>query len=410
MKLYYGWIIVLVNVVCATLVIGTVMSSFSLFVIPVSEDLGISRANVNSAFAIANIGNALAAPWIGRISDKYPVRPVLAISSVSLGLGLVLLSFTPSIWIMIFCLIILVPIGLDGTISITLNTVVSRWFRKLRARAMALAALGISLGGVLIPPVMAIIIDLHGWRKALLGAAIVLTAVLLLGTAMVRDRPGTGDVEPGKELPGADRQQTSASQPTLSIMDFLRDSRFWYLMVATSLVASATNAILISFVPIGVQGGLTAVEGATLISIASAAGILSKLVLASFGDRLDMFRLFIAAGLAGLLMSMGFMLGNSYAILLFCAGMLGISYGILQPIMQTLVVDIFGSASFGTARGLFAPIAAVANALCLRWAGLVYDRTGSYDHLYISLIILTGTAIVLMFLLRGQSTRSMRVQ
>lgn len=68
--LYYGWTIVGVSMLIGGLVVGLTFSAFGLFVTPVSEEFGLSRADMNTALIIRNIGSAAMAPLIGRLVDK----------------------------------------------------------------------------------------------------------------------------------------------------------------------------------------------------------------------------------------------------------------------------------------------------------------------------------------------------
>lgn len=62
MRIYYGWYIVAISVVILTLLLGSTYHSFGVFVLPVSEDFGLSRAETNTALILFSLGNAICAP------------------------------------------------------------------------------------------------------------------------------------------------------------------------------------------------------------------------------------------------------------------------------------------------------------------------------------------------------------
>ena len=67
--MYFGWIVVFVGAIIMMLVMGTTVSVFGLYVLPVSSEFGLSRADVNSGFALMNLGGAVIAPLVGRAAN-----------------------------------------------------------------------------------------------------------------------------------------------------------------------------------------------------------------------------------------------------------------------------------------------------------------------------------------------------
>src|SRR5450755_1896077 len=51
--------------------------AFGVFVIPITQDLGISRGAFSSALLASGIANAVAAPILGWLLDRYGVRKVM---------------------------------------------------------------------------------------------------------------------------------------------------------------------------------------------------------------------------------------------------------------------------------------------------------------------------------------------
>ncbi|KHK90331.1 MFS transporter [Novosphingobium malaysiense] len=395
MRIYHGWVVVAVTIISTMIVMGATTSSFGLFVLPVTEDLGLSRANVNTAFVIASVGNAVAAPFIGRLLDKFPNRPILLISGISFGLAMIVIGLSPSIWISALALAILFPIGADGTVSITLPNIVARWFKKYRARAMTLAAMGLSAGGVAMPPLVAILIEAVGWRMTLVSVGIVVIAVFVVSTAIIRESPGPDDVEPGPELAATAGSGGGRGMAKMTVGGLMRSPPFWLASAVGATVMALTASFMITFVPLGIEKGMSALEAAGLISIASVAGLLAKLALAYFGDRVDRPLLTIVTCIACTILFVLFIFDDSYITFVISAIILGTVYGVILPLFQILLVDLFTSASFGTARGMFAPLMALINAVSMRFSGEVYDRTGSY-HLLFVVYAIVGALTVLM--------------
>src|SRR5882757_4147300 len=99
MRIYYGWIIAAAGMCTYTLLIGATFNAYGLFVVPVSQDLRLSRADANTGLILMNLGGAVTAPFLGRVLDRIPARLVMMISAVFFGSSFVVLAKTDSLWL-----------------------------------------------------------------------------------------------------------------------------------------------------------------------------------------------------------------------------------------------------------------------------------------------------------------------
>ena len=141
-------------------------------------------------------------------------------------------------------------------------------------------------------------------------------------------------------------------------------------------------------------------QAASLISVMSACGLAGKLVLVVIADRLDRVLLLTIAFLAGAAANAAMILGDDYGLLLAAAGALGFINSAMPPTFNALLADRFGAASFGAAAGLAQPIQAGFSILAVRYAGEVYDRTGVYDALFLTFVIVQIVAAATIFATR----------
>jgi len=96
-RIYYGWVIVGLAALTYMVIYGSTFAAFGLFVLPVSEDFGLSRADMNTAFVVLNVGIAVSSPLIGRLLDYFPVRRIMMICAALLGLSLATLGLSHSV-------------------------------------------------------------------------------------------------------------------------------------------------------------------------------------------------------------------------------------------------------------------------------------------------------------------------
>ena len=399
-RIYYGWFVVAMSVLVLMLLVGTSFTAFGLFVVPVSEDLGLKRADINTALIFLNIGNAAVGPFIGRALDRFPVKRIMLIGALCFGGSLITLGLSRSLGLSAFIFALPLAIGLTGGGTLTMTVLIARWFQAQRGRAMALMAIGMSLGGVLVTPAVGFLIHSQGWRMALIISGCVVAALLLLTTLIVRDRPGPNDVESRKAVqPSPGGSSAPLGQPE-KIGALLRMPHFWTIALGSALALGVSQGVSITLAPLALGAGLTMIKATGLISAAGGGAMAGKLLLAVVADRVDRIALLSGLFVLVALINIALLLSESYIPLLISAGLLGITTGALTPLFYALLADRFGTASFGTVRGLMMPIVAVVGAASVRFAGEVYDRTESYDLMFYTFIVAQLVAAVFMIATR----------
>src|SRR4051812_22382387 len=83
------WLLVLSGLIIS-LAMG-MRQSMGLFLGPVTADLGISAATFSFSLALQNIVWGLSQPFVGALGDRYGARPVVFVTALIYGAGLVLM-------------------------------------------------------------------------------------------------------------------------------------------------------------------------------------------------------------------------------------------------------------------------------------------------------------------------------
>lgn len=400
MRVYYGWVIVGISMVVLMLIFGTTMNTFGLFVLPVSEDFGLSRANVNTGIILTNLGMAVASPVVGRMLDTVSTRWIMAGSAVLFGGSMIALGLSHSIWLSAVVLAIPLALGIAGVGTLTSVALVARWFEAQRGRAMAIAAMGMSLGTIVMAPLVGMMIETIGWRQCLIVLGGVLGVLFLLLVPFIRQKPGPEDIGPHPANAEGNAERVNAgsvSDKPLGIGQILNMPVFWLMALSAALAFGALQAIMISIVPLAQESGVSAPRSAALLSIVGACAIVGKLVLVWFADRLDRTQALAFLFSVVSLTSIALMSGSSYVILAGSAALLGLGAGATMPIFLALLADRVGAASFGTAHGIATLMIALMGSVAIRYGGEVYDRTGGYDVMFLTFVAVGVLSVFLMF-------------
>lgn len=398
-RVYFGWYIVAASAAIYMILIGSTYSAFALFVVPVSSEYELSRANMNTALILLSVGNSLFAPFIGRLLDRVPLRRAVFLSALLFGISMAGLGISTSLIVSAFILLIPLPISLLGGGTITMTLLVARWFVEHRGRAMALSILGMSLGGFIFAPLGGLLIYELGWRLALIVLGVAGSAALMALSFVVRDPPKSADSS-GTEASAAAGEAKKRAAPPPKVGTILRRLDFWSIALSTAIATSVIKAIGISIVPLALESGLTMLQATTLVSATGGAAIVGKLLLSVFADKVDRIALMTAMFVLGSAVNVALLTNTGYYPLLACAAFLGLATGALMPVYYALLADRFGTEIFGTVRGLTVPILGIVGAVTVRFAGEVYDRTNSYDFLFGVFIAAQLLAAVFIFCTR----------
>src|SRR6478735_4251855 len=93
----YGWVVVGAGALMTCVGFGT-MLSLAVFLQPISDSMGWSRAGISAAATLDFLAMGVAAFFWGTLSDRYGTRMVVLAGSVLLGLGLMTASQAASLW------------------------------------------------------------------------------------------------------------------------------------------------------------------------------------------------------------------------------------------------------------------------------------------------------------------------
>lgn len=404
---YAGWSNLAAGFTCSVLLVGSTIYAFGLYVTPFNEAFGLSRAQANSGMMILTIAIAMWSPLVGSLLDRLPASGIMCTGGAMLGIGLCMIANTSSLlWV---GLAIAGPLGLSIACAgpLAASTVVARWFRRRRGRAMGLVAASSATGGLIMTQVGAYLILNYGWRAALqatgIGSALIVCLVALL---WVRSRPSEEQLRTGGELDGAEDPDSSSDEdfdwPTRRL---LRTPNFWLIAFGTGLLLASDQALLISKIPYLLDIGIELQAASFLVACQSASSMAGKVGVGFAADRIDLRKLFAAVAGAHLFLLAALILKPGFWTLLVVFSCVGIAVGGVHPILTTLIAAAFGSRAYGSVYGRMNLVMQPISLLALYFIGTVYDRTGFYDIAFWTFGVVVFVGIGLVWAVRLRPAR-----
>jgi MFS family permease len=393
--MFYGWRIVGGGFLSQAFVVGFFTYAVSLLTQPVRESFDVSVEMVMYSLTFGTFISLFTMPIAGILLDRMSVRKLFAAGILLFALGLWLLGQTTTIfqYIVIFGMTMALVNALAGTM-IT-SAVVSRWFTGNRGKALGVAAMGTSVGGVLIPGLITFWLPDYGWRGTLENLAILLM-ILVLPVVLWTIRSWPAEVGKQKALEG-EGLSSGTSQAQLGLRDILCNANFWWLAASLGLLFSTYSATLSNMTPYAAQLGHGKETASRLIMVVAVSGLIGKL---SFGVAADMLNHKLALWAAQLLVATGFILlalEPSYPVIVLACVSIGLAAGGMLPVWGALMADIFSLQSYGRAMGLMGPVITLFVMPGFPLAGRLYDATGSFSlFLWVSSALLAVAAALLV--------------
>lgn len=384
-----GWRIVAAMATANATGIALMFYTFSMFLIPITTDLKLSRGEAGLVQALI-ITAAVGAPLIGWMVDRLGFRPVF----IGATLGLTLIELALSQWVnslaTLAAAIALAGFIGGGASSVLLTRAVSAHFRRHRGTALGLVAAGVSLSTIFVPPILEQVIATSGWRTgffslALIAGMVGMPLVLLL---MPRDTTlaRTGPIASGIGAP---------HDP------FLKERDFWLLVGANMLVSVGISGAISQLSPMVQDERLSPQIAAWGLSLFALGQLGGKLLGGLALDRFDPRRV---AVIMTLLPSTGFLLfladtGMSWPVLLGC-GMIGVLQGAEIDIFAYFVARRFDVARFGTIFGALHGFGWIGTAVGITLFGFTFDYFGSYAPIQIGATVLLALSTLLVAQIR----------
>lgn len=360
-----GWPVITGAGLAAATGINLLYYVFSIFIPPLQKETGWTLGEFSQLQALVGLGS-LTAPAVGWAMDRYGVRPVYALGMALLALFFLIIATMPFIPALFGVMVLMT--GLIGvwTSSMSYTRAVAGWFHAHRGMALALAATGISLSAVLMPPVFEMLISAQGWRAgyillAVLSGLIGLPAILFL----LKEPPARS---------AHDDAHHDATDPSV-----LRSPAFWLLIACFACINFPGSGMLSQMVPMMREEGVSAATAALGISAFAIGQVVGRLACGYLLDRRSpqkvafFFTLVPAVGCVAL-----WALTGSPIAAFFAVAAIGVQQGAEIDLLAFFVARRFGLKRYGSVYG-WVQVAGWASTIAgVLSFGKVHDLTGSY--------------------------------
>ena len=381
-------------------------STLSVFLKPLTEDLGVSRGLYSLMRSGEILIAAALAPLVGPMVDRFGGRWLIAGGAMLAGLGFLLVSQVGAFWQFLLLRWLFVAIGGVFMCQMVVSVTLSRWFVRKRGRAIAIASMGQGLAKVCIPVATAALFAWVGWRLTWsIFGLITLVLVVIPAVIFIRRSPEEiGLLPDGMDVSAAPvgikskddaKAALVAEEAIWTWRQVIRTKAFWIICFIYGMANVGIAGLNLHVFAYVTDIGFPPLVAATVLSIIASTQLGSTMVWGLISERLDIrhssFVMFLvqSTGLA-------LVLAAGQAIPLYIGFFLyGIGLGGSSVLQELIWASNFGRISLGMVRGLGVLVTYAFGAAGAPFFGFIHDATGSYRSSFLAFV---GALITSAFL------------
>ena len=358
--------------------------AYGAYVVLLRGEFGWSKTMLAAAFSMARAESGILGPVQGWLTDRFGPKILIRVGVVVLAVGFMLFSQIASP-LTFFTTFFLVALGSSLGGYLPIGVALVAWFRRRRALALSLSAAGMPVGGLL-TPLVALAMTHWGWRWTAFLSGMLILAIGTPIASLVRHRP-----EPYGETPDGDPPDAPPSRATggrraapagadFTVREAIRTRAFWCMAIGHGAALLVVSAVLVHLIiHLTERLGFSLQQAAAVVALMTVIQVVAQVVGGWAGDRFS--KRAITAGC---------MVGHAAALLLLASAtafwmvgvfavLHGLAWGIRGPLMSAMRADYFGSRAFGTITGMASMIVMLGMMAGPLVAGVLADRTGSYE-------------------------------
>ena len=389
-RIYWGWYVIAGTFLILSVNYGA-RYCFGVFVKPLSDEYGWSRAVVSTGASLNILAYSVCAVFLGRVIDRIAPLRLITAGALLAGLSFALMGLvkTPLQFYIVYGL--LIGAGSAGMGLVVLNCSAAKWFIRKRGTAIGISTMGVSFGTILLNPAAGFIVKSFDWRAGFMFiSALFLAALVLAQFLMRKESPEScgllpdGETDPANVL-RIDESRRDPSRAGISYAEMFADRRFWIIGIGFGLAVMALMSVFVHQIAYAQDRGVEKLAAAASLGVVGLAGFLGQFFFGWLSDRISDVKYSAVIGVMFMLAGLVILLGaDSIEALYVYSFTFGFGYGCLAPMLPIVIADRFGQSDMAPVYGMITFLLGIGGCIGPLAAGMIYDRCGSYDLVWLS--------------------------
>lgn len=396
----YHWVIAAI-VFMEMIVYGGIINSMSVYLIPVTEGLGISRGTYSWMILLQNLSATFGTMITALAFRRFGFRTSMIVATILTTVSCLISAAAPNVYIYAVGRLVL---GLGYGICLTAGAtwIVKDWFHKHHGLVLGIITMGTGVGGSLLTSLLMFVIQTLDWRWAFLVTAI-LQCVVTLFCLFLRNTPEEMGLKPyGDDLGHAKHRAKERHKklwPGVSVKETQRHPAYWMTAVFIALACSGLSMASGVLVPHFQDNGYSPEAAAQYQSVYMLLLAVAKILCGWVGEKIGGKSLTVACMICAVIGLWGLSdLANptmAYVYVVF------FSIGIT---MTTITLTMLSEAVFGfqtgiAVTGLLFSMVNVAGMISSPVGNYCFDAIGSYNPVFRVVAVMELGLIGLLFVI-----------
>ena len=407
-RYFYGWNIVAASFLAHLAYAEHFSSILGLFFKPLQAEFGWSRSVLAGVQTVARVIEALIAPLVGPLIDRYGPRMLMPIGAVVVGLTMLGVTRIDTIWQFYLLRGVIVAVGFTFMGGLVTDVAINNWFVNKRGRAIAVSRAGSNVSNIIMAPTSVFVIAAYGWRTMFVVFAVVTWLVILIpSTVLMRRRPEDMGLHPDgvelREFKSDNGQKEFLNDPMPSTLEpvwnrreVLGTNAFWFLASSIAINSLAFQGINISIAPYIQDLGYPDTILAAVLTFRSVVMVTSVLIMGFIAERSRNAYVravpFVIQSLAAFFLLMA----EEPLFLWMGIALYGLGISGVHVTQEVIWANYYGRLSLGLVRSLGYLISFGFGATGPVAMNVVFDILGSYRPAFLVIIGLFLVSAVLM--------------
>ena len=409
-QIYYGWKIVAALLFLLTFTSGLSFYNHAIYLNALATQSNFDVSTASTAVSIFFLTGGVMGLFVARWVQEYDPRICITAGAIISFMSLSLLAYVSTVW-QLFLVYAFFGTGFSASSLIPATTLVTKWFHRRRAMALSVASTGLSLGGVILTPLSAVMVESLGFKIAapLIGV-IFLVGVVPVAWMYLRESPESMGLHVDGDLPESIDESVTSDPPQvieggITFKEARRRKFFWGVSLAyIFLMAAQVGGIAHQY---GLARELlTEAETAIAVAILPVFSIIGRLIGGWIVDRMSI-RKFAISMMILQAASLSLLAGGFGIFTLFLGlASFGATVGNLLMLQPLLIADAFGVKDYARIFSVSNLMSSWGTAMGPGVLGFVYATSGSLYQLPYFVAAGAGALGIVLFLMGGKIVRS----
>ena len=399
LRRHYHWIIAGLMFLQWVVIAGIGNNVYSIYTIPVTEDLGITRGAFSLASTLSSIPSFFVNLIFAYFYNRHGHRKLATLSLAVAGCVYLLYASATQAYHFYIGSVLSAFVAVFYSTAGT-SRLITDWFHRRQGLVLGVVFAASGVGAALFSIVLTAIIEAHGWRASYTFSAVMFLLFAVVEFLLVRNRPKDMGLEPYGEAHEALEEKKKHARKNVQewegvpLKELKRKPYLYLTLLGLFLVACMTYMVYPTLVPHMQGQGMSSAEAAQIQSLMFIFLSVAKILEGGLSDRFGAKAVMYLCVVCGIVSAVMLAFAQTFVIAVAASAIFSMALSVTTIMLPVLTADVFGRHSYGTLLGIVLAVIRIATGSAPTVANTAYDLIGSYTPVYLVAAVFGCAALV----------------